>query len=85
MKMYIELYASLMPLLPSTGSKERFRREISVEDSTSVQQVIDRFAISKEQAHLVLLNGHFVNEPDRNDKKISENDVLSIWPPVAGG
>lgn len=85
MKMYIELYASLMPLLPATGSKERFRREISVDDDTSVQQVIDRFSISEEMAHLVLLNGHFVNGLERVDKKISEGDTVSIWPPVAGG
>ena len=85
MKMYIELYASLMSLLPSTGSKERFRREINVDDDTSVQQIIDRFGISEEQAHLVLLNGHFVNGLDRNEKKVSAGDTVSIWPPVAGG
>ncbi len=85
MKINIELYASLMPLLPATGSGERFRREISVEEETSVQQVIDRFGISSEQAHLVLCNGHFVNPPERPTKILSAGDTISIWPPVAGG
>ena len=83
MKMKIELYASLMTLLPP--GKERFRREIDVDDGTSVQQLIDRFGISDEQAHLVLLNGHFVNAPDRTSTTIESGDTVSIWPPVAGG
>ena len=82
MKMYIELYASLMKLLPP--GKERFRREIKVDEGTTVQDVIDRFNIPMEQAHIVLVNGKFVC--DERDKHIlQEGDVLSIWPPVAGG
>ncbi len=83
MQMFIEFYASLMPLLPPGG--ERFRREISVEAGTTVQQVIDRFGISAEQAHLVLVNGHFVNPDERNDKQLNEGDTVAVWPPVAGG
>ena len=83
MKMYIELYASLMSLLPP--GKERFRREITVDDTTTVQQVIDRFSISDELAHIVLVNGNFVCGDDRNDRLIAEGDIVSIWPPVAGG
>ena len=80
--MYIELYASLMKLLPP--GKARFRREIKVDEGTTVQDVIDRFNIPMEQAHIVLVNGKFVCE-DRNQYKLEEGDVLSIWPPVAGG
>ena len=82
MKMYLELYASLMPLLPP--GKSRFRREIKVADDAVVQDVIDRFNIPMEQAHIVLVNGKFVCE-DRDKHKLIESDVLSIWPPVAGG
>ena len=81
--MHIELYASLMSLLPP--GKERFRREITVDDTTTVQQVIDKFSISEELAHLVLVNGHFVCGEDRKQKILSEGDIVSIWPPVAGG
>lgn len=83
MKMYLELYASLMELLPP-GS-ERFRREIDVDDGTTLQQVIDRFRIPAEQAHIVLVNGHFVCGEDRNAKTLKPSDTVSIWPPVAGG
>jgi molybdopterin synthase sulfur carrier subunit len=83
MKMYIELYASLMSFLPP--GKERFRREIKVEDKITVQEVVEKFRIPDEQAHIVLVNGHFVCGDDRNHKLLETDDTVSIWPPVAGG
>ncbi len=83
MKMQIELYASLMEYLPP--GKERFRRDIEVPDGANVQQIIERFNISDEQAHIVLVNGHFVCGEDRSEHILSANDTVAIWPPVAGG
>ena len=83
MKMYIELYASLMPLLPP--GKKRFRREIKVDDDSTVQQLIEHFKISDELAHIVLVNGFFVCGDDRKSKILKTDDTVSIWPPVAGG
>ena len=84
MQIYIELYASLMKYLPP--GKSRFRREVKVDEGTTLSDLIRRFNISEEQAHLVLVNGHFVNCGEPRDQRIlSENDVVSIWPPVAGG
>lgn len=84
MQIYIELYASLMKHLPP--GKSRFRREIKVEEGSTLSDLIKRFNISEEEAHLVLVNGHFVNcgEP-RDQRRLAEGDVVSIWPPVAGG
>ena len=83
MKMHLELYASLMEKLPP--GNERFRRTLDVAEGTSVQQVIERFNISNEEAHLVLVNGHFVCGDDRPQRILEAEDVVSIWPPVAGG
>jgi sulfur-carrier protein len=83
MKMHIELYASLMSFLPP-GS-HRFRRDIEVADGTSVQQIIEQFNISDEQAHIVLVNGLFVCGDDRDQHTLSPGDTVAIWPPVAGG
>ena len=82
MRMYLELYASLMHLLPP--GKARFKREIKVADNAVVQDVIDEYKIPLELAHIVLVNGKFVCE-DRDKHQLKEDDVLSIWPPVAGG
>jgi sulfur carrier protein ThiS len=83
MKMYIEFYASLMKHLPPGTS--RFRREIKVEDSLILNRLIERYHISEEEAHIVLVNGHFVCGEDRQHRALQENDVVSVWPPVAGG
>ena len=83
MKINIEFYASLMKYLPP--GKARFRREIKVEDSLILNRLIERYQISTEEAHIVLVNGHFVCGEDREQKVLQESDVISIWPPVAGG
>jgi molybdopterin converting factor small subunit len=83
MKMHIEFYASLMKYLPP--GKARFRREIKVENGLLLDRLIEQYHISPQQAHLVLVNGRFVNVEDRDSKVLKYDDVVSIWPPVAGG
>ena len=83
MKMYIEFYAGLMKYLPP--GKSRFRREISVEDSLILNHLIEQYHISAEEAHIVLVNGHYVDGEQRASRVLVEGDVVSIWPPVAGG
>ncbi len=84
MNVNIEFYASLMKYLPP--GKSRFRREVSVEDDITLSRLIKQFHISEAEAHLVLVNGHFVNcGEDRDQRKLVEGDTISIWPPVAGG
>ena len=84
MNINIEFYASLMKYLPP--GKSRFRREVSVEDGITLSRLITQFHISEAEAHLVLVNGHFVNcGEDRDQRKLIEGDTVSIWPPVAGG
>jgi molybdopterin synthase sulfur carrier subunit len=83
MQIYIELYASLMKYLPP--GKSRFRREINVDTGLVLNRFIEQFHISTEQAHIVLVNGHFVCGEDREERALIEGDVVSIWPPVAGG
>lgn len=83
MKMYIEFYASLMKYLPPGTS--RFRREVQADDRQNLQALIRRFQISDAEAHIVLVNGHFVCGDHRLQHELVEGDVVSIWPPVAGG
>lgn len=83
MKIYYELYATLMTYLPP--GKSRHRRELNVDADTVPYQVIDQLKIPRKQAHLVILNGVFVPPDERAHKTFQEGDVLAIWPPVAGG
>ncbi len=84
MQINIEFYASLMKYLPPGNS--RFRREVKVDDNITLSKLIQQYHISEQEAHLVLVNGHFVNcGEDRDSRQLSEGDTVSIWPPVAGG
>ena len=84
MRITIEFYASLMKYLPPGNG--RFRREVKVEDGIALAELIRQYHISEAEAHLVLVNGHFVNcGEDRDQRRLAEGDTVSIWPPVAGG
>ena len=84
MQINIEFYASLMKYLPP--GKHRFRREVRVEDGITLSKLIRQYHISDQEAHLVLVNGQFVNcGEDRDRRELVEGDTISIWPPVAGG
>ncbi len=83
MKISIEFYASLMKYLPPGNS--RFRREIKIDGGSHLSSLIEKYHISAEEAHIVLVNGHFVCGENRADHVLEENDVVSVWPPVAGG
>jgi molybdopterin converting factor small subunit len=83
MNVNIEFYASLMKYLPP--GKSRFRREIKVDDGLVLSRLIEQFHISAAEAHIVLVNGHYVDSEHRGSRTLIEGDVVSIWPPVAGG
>lgn len=83
MDIQIEFYASLMKYLPP--GKERFRRNIKVDEGFNLNRLIRQYQISEAEAHIVLVNGHFVNPEDRDSRALESGDVVSIWPPVAGG
>lgn|GEM_PF-34117 len=79
-----KLYATLQDLLPA-GTR-RNAAPIEVPADATLNQIIDRFKVPRELAHLVLVNGHFRCEADRDERgTLKEGDVLAIWPPVAGG
>ena len=83
MQINIEFYASLMQYLPP--GKSRHRREIRVDDGLCLDALIERFHIPEKMAHIVLVNGQFVNPEHRPGRALVEGDTVSIWPPVAGG
>ena len=83
MQISIEFYASLMKYLPPGNS--RFRREVRVDDGLLLSGLIEQFHIPPQMAHIVLVNGRFVDAEVRGEHVLVEGDVVSIWPPVAGG
>jgi len=84
MKITFKLFATLGDLLPANAVRNI--ASIDIEPDVSLNDIIDRYNVPRELAHLVLINGVFVCDTDRDQKgQLKEGDVLAIWPPVAGG
>lgn len=84
MKLTFKMYASLVQYLPPEA--ERNIVQIDIDPAASVHDIIDRYQVPREKAHLVLVNGVYI-EPEQRDEPglLKEHDVLALWPPVAGG
>ncbi len=83
MKITLKLFATLGDHLPDHARANT--AEVEVPDGATPNQVIDQFAVPRTQAHLVLLNGAYLDAAQRDAPVIKPDDVLAIWPPVAGG
>jgi molybdopterin converting factor small subunit len=56
-----------------------------VPDGATIEQVTEPFQLPQKLVHLVLVNGRYVAPADRATLPLQPQDVLAIWPPVAGG
>ena len=83
MRITFKLYAGLGEYLPADSRNNTTVAEI--EPGTSAHAIIYRFNVPPERAHLVLLNGVYLNAAERDSRTLQDGDVLAVWPPVAGG
>lgn len=83
MHLTVKLYAGLSPFLPAAAANNAVQLDLA--DGTTPADIIDRFNLPEELVHIVLLNGIYIRPEDRNSTVLKEGDVLSMWPPVAGG
>ncbi|MGH7410166.1 MAG: MoaD/ThiS family protein [Candidatus Methylomirabilis sp.] len=79
MKIEVQLYATLSQYLPK-GSENR-KAVMEFADGIMVGQVIDTLGIPKEHPNMVLLNGIHAED----GAPLKDGDVLSVFPPLAGG
>jgi molybdopterin converting factor small subunit len=78
-----KLFAGLARHLPA-GTRDN-RLELELAPATPVTAVLDRFHVPHAAAHLVLINGIYVEPAARACTCLADGDVLAVWPPVAGG
>lgn len=83
MKITFKLFASLAQYLPSEAVRNII--EIDIAPETTVHEIIDRYQVPRQSAHLILINGLYVEPEDRDRPILQPGDALAIWPPVAGG
>lgn len=83
MTITFKLYASLGEYLPEQAIDNQI--QLAITETTTVNELIDRYNVPRELAHLVLINGVFIQPEDRDKHTFNDGDTLAIWPPVAGG
>lgn len=83
MKVTIKMFAMLDRYLPAGASDNA--AVLDVDEGTTAADLIGRFNMPPEMCHLVLLNGDYLQPEERAARALKGDDVLAIWPPIAGG
>ncbi|WP_342618604.1 MoaD/ThiS family protein [Rhodoferax sp. GW822-FHT02A01] len=84
MKITFKLFASLTDFLPQQVRTSN-QMDLQVPDGATILQVIEPFGLPEKMVHLVLINGKYIAPQDRATHALQPDDVLAIWPPIAGG
>ena len=79
MKIEVKLFANFREYLPP-GS-EKYSCRLDLEEGTTIGQTLERLKIPLDIPMIALVNGLHGTFEDR----LNPGDVLSIFPPVAGG
>ena len=79
MKIEVKLFANFRDYLPKGSSK--FSCELDLSNPSRVADVLRHLGIPEDHPKIILVNGTHGKEGDF----LKEGDVLSIFPPVAGG
>ncbi len=84
MKITFKLFASLTDYLPQQVRYAN-QMELDVAPGATILQIIEPFGLPEKMVHLVLINGRYIAPADRATLALQPDDVLAIWPPIAGG
>ena len=80
MLVQVKLYATLRKFAPDDIELGKaFQVEIDV---ATINGILDRLGIGKEQAKIIMVNEIRITNFDHN---LSSNDTIVIFPPVGGG
>ena len=84
MKVHVRLFAGLRDRFPR---EDRGRAHLELDDRASLQDLLDHLAIPDKLAQMVLIDGQQVprDAPGRRAIQLEEDQVVSVFPPLAGG
>lgn len=83
MKVTVRLFAMLRSKLPPDSNGEEM--ELELEEGATPQTVIEQLQIPPELANLVMVDGTHLLKEEIRSRTLQAGDVVSIFPPVAGG
>ena len=84
MQVTLKLFASLSSYLPPT-KKNGIEADLLLPVGSTIGDIIELYKFPKQSAHLVMVNGVYIQPEQRLSYVLKENDALAICPPVAGG
>lgn len=84
MQVTLKLFASLASYLPPT-KKNGIEADIILPEGSTIGDIVEIYKIPRQAAHLVMVNGVYIQPEERFAYPLKENDALAICPPVAGG
>jgi sulfur carrier protein ThiS len=79
----LKLFATLAGYLPAGAKRNQIG--IDVPASSTVNDVLAPLHMPLAQVSLVVLNGEILLPVERASRRLTNGDVLAVWPPVAGG
>ena len=79
MEIEVKLFATLRDYLPEGSS--RFSCKMEIDRHTRIQDILSMLKIPDDLPKIILVNGIH----GKKDQTLKEGDVLSVFPPVAGG
>ena len=77
MNVELRFFAGMETLLPS-GQRHA---KVEFPEGYSVEQILSQYGVSSEDSCIILINGRHAP----GHAKLKDGDVLSVFPPVAGG
>lgn len=82
MKITLKLFSELGEYLPAGADGNAL--ELAVPAATTAHALIDKFRVPRAEARVVMRNGEFMPEAQR-DRPLEDGDVVSVWPSIQGG
>jgi sulfur carrier protein len=79
MEIEVKLFATLRDYLPKGSS--RFSYTMEIDGQTRIEDILSKLKIPDEMPKIILVNGIH----GKKDQILKNGDVVSIFPPVAGG
>lgn len=79
MEVKVKLFATLRDHLPKNSDGKSCQMEI--DEKTTIEQILTQLNIPEKIPKIILVNGL----QGSIDQTLKEGDVLSIFPPIAGG
>jgi molybdopterin converting factor small subunit len=78
-KVDVRLYAALRRYVPQSGLGESI--ELDFDEGTTIRHIFERLGLPESEVKRVFVNGRSRGY----EHKLSEEDRVAIFPPVAGG